>query len=48
VSALKQFLNANAGYQHTTQELSNTATTYANAENNATSAVNGIGPGRAR
>jgi hypothetical protein len=48
VSALKQFLNANAGYQHTAQELSSTATTYANAENDAVSAVNGIGPGRAR
>jgi hypothetical protein len=48
LSALKQFLNANAGYQHTAQELSNTATTYANAENDAISAVNGIGPGHAR
>jgi hypothetical protein len=48
VSALKQFLNANAGYQHTAQELSNTATTYAGAENDAISAVNGIGPGYAR
>jgi hypothetical protein len=48
VSALKQFLNANAGYQHTAQELSNSATTYANAENDATSAVNGVGARHAR
>jgi hypothetical protein len=48
VSALKQFLNANAGYQHTVQELSNTAATYASAENDATSAVSGIGPGHAQ
>jgi catalase (peroxidase I) len=46
VSALKQFLNANAGYQHTVQNLSNTAATYAKAENEATSAVNGMGTGR--
>jgi catalase (peroxidase I) len=48
VSALKQFLNANAGYQHTVQELSNSATTYANAENSATSDVNNIALEHAR
>jgi hypothetical protein len=45
VSALKQFLNANAGYQHTTQGLLNSATTYANAESNAISAVTSVSPG---
>ena len=44
VSALKQFLNANAGYQHTAQGLSSTATTYASAESSATSAVTSISP----
>lgn len=48
VSALKQFLNANAGYQHTARELSNTAATYAKAEADAASAVSGTGPGHPR
>jgi len=42
VSAFKQFLNANAVYQHTEQSLQTTATTYANAESSATSAVTSI------
>jgi len=48
VSALKQFLNANAGFQHTAQGLLNSATTYANAESTATEAVTSISPGGAR
>lgn len=48
VTALQRFLDANAGYEHTAQELSNSAATYAKAENDSASAVNGIGPGRAR
>jgi hypothetical protein len=42
VSALKQFLNANAVYQHTEQALLSSATTYASAEGSATSAVTSI------
>jgi hypothetical protein len=42
VSAFKQFLNANAVYQHTEQSLQTTATTYANAESSATASVTEI------
>jgi hypothetical protein len=42
VAAFKQFLNANAVYQHTEQSLLTSATAYANAESNATSAVTSI------
>jgi len=42
VAAIKQFLNADAGYQHTAQQLSQTAAAYAKAESNATSAVGGV------
>jgi hypothetical protein len=48
VTALQRLLDANAGYEHTVQELSSTASTYAKAESNAASSTNGIGPGRAR
>jgi hypothetical protein len=47
VSALKQFLNMAAGYQHTAQSLAATATTYARAETTATQAVTSIAPGGA-
>jgi hypothetical protein len=43
VSAFKQFLNADAGYQHTAEGLSGTAATYAKAEGDATAAVARIG-----
>jgi hypothetical protein len=42
VAAIKQFLNADAGYQHTAQQLAQTAAAYARAEGNATSAVGGV------
>jgi hypothetical protein len=42
MAAIKQFLNADAGYQHTAQQLSQTAAAYARAEGNATSAVGGV------
>ena len=48
VSALKQFLNANAGYQHTEQGLLSSAATYARAEDSATSAITSIRLGGAR
>ena len=47
-SALRQFLNMTAGYQHTAQGLAVSAATYARAESSATAAVTGIGPGAAR
>jgi hypothetical protein len=47
-TALQRFLDANAGFEHTVQELTSTASTYAKAESNAASSTNGIGPGRAR
>jgi hypothetical protein len=42
LAAIKQFLNADAGYQHTAQQLSQTAAAYAKAEGNATSSVSGV------
>lgn len=42
VAAVRQFLNAGAGYQHTAQQLSQTAASYAGAENHAAAAVNGV------
>jgi hypothetical protein len=42
VSALKQFLNANAVYQHTEQGLLSSAAVYANAESSAAAAVTSI------
>jgi hypothetical protein len=48
VTALQRFLDANAGFGHTVQELSNTASTYAKAESSAASSAKGIGSGRAR
>jgi hypothetical protein len=48
VSALKQFLNAGAGFQHTAQSLVSSAATYAKAEGNATTAVTSIRAGGAR
>jgi hypothetical protein len=48
VTALKQFLNAGAGYQHTAQGLLSSAATYAKAESSATSAVTSIRAGGAQ